>query len=103
MAFVASVQEPSSTARALLRRALDRSRGSSLRGETGQDRLLRVRSVFANPLAARFGRGPGQIPGYPGHREVELALLRLSHVTKNAATSTCAGCAMRAYPSLIQS
>jgi DUF1680 family protein len=49
---------------------------------TGQGRLLRVAQRFADHLVARFGRAPGQIRGYPGHPEVELALLRLYHVTK---------------------
>jgi DUF1680 family protein len=49
---------------------------------TGRDRLLRIAQRFADHLVARFGRTPGQIRGYPGHPEVELALLRLYHVTK---------------------
>lgn len=32
-------------------------------------------------LAATFGDGPGQKRGYPGHPEIELALLRLYKVT----------------------
>ncbi|HEY0789642.1 MAG TPA: beta-L-arabinofuranosidase domain-containing protein [Chthoniobacterales bacterium] len=49
---------------------------------TGQVRLLRVAQRYADHLVARFGREPGQLRGYPGHPEVELALLRLYHVTK---------------------
>jgi DUF1680 family protein len=50
---------------------------------TGQDRLLRVAQRFADHLVGRFGRGPDQLRGYPGHPEVELALLRLYDVTKD--------------------
>ncbi|HET9607258.1 MAG TPA: beta-L-arabinofuranosidase domain-containing protein, partial [Nitrospira sp.] len=49
---------------------------------TGKDRLLRVAQRYADYIAARFGREPGQIRGYCGHPEIELALLRLYHVTK---------------------
>jgi DUF1680 family protein len=49
---------------------------------TGQDRLLRIAQRFADHIAARFGRETGQIRGYCGHPEIELALLRLYHVTK---------------------
>jgi len=28
-----------------------------------------------------FGTEDGQIPGYPGHQEIELALVRLYHAT----------------------
>ena len=48
---------------------------------TGKDRLLQVARRFADHIAIRFGRGPGQIRGYPGHPEIELALLRLYHLT----------------------
>lgn len=49
---------------------------------TGKERLLRVAQRFADHIAARFGREPGQIRGYCGHPEIELALLRLYHVSK---------------------
>src|SRR5215831_20855537 len=49
---------------------------------TGQDRLLQVARRFADHLVAQFGREPGQIRGYCGHPEVELALLRLYDATK---------------------
>jgi DUF1680 family protein len=49
---------------------------------TGRNRLLRIAQRFADHLVSRFGRAPGQIRGYPGHPEIELALLRLYHVTK---------------------
>ena len=49
---------------------------------TGKDRLLRVARRFADYIDSRFGREPGKIRGYCGHPEIELALLRLYHVTK---------------------
>lgn len=38
---------------------------------------------YVKLLCAVFGPRQGQIPGYPGHPEIELALLRLYHRTKN--------------------
>ncbi|KIW85515.1 hypothetical protein Z517_00907 [Fonsecaea pedrosoi CBS 271.37] len=38
---------------------------------------------YVELLCKRFGRKKGQIPGYPGHPEIELALLRLYHRTRN--------------------
>jgi DUF1680 family protein len=49
---------------------------------TGKDRLLRVAQRYADLIVARFGREPGQLRGYCGHPEIELALLRLYHLTK---------------------
>ena len=49
---------------------------------TGKQRLLQVARRFADHIAARFGREPGQLRGYCGHPEIELALLRLYHATK---------------------
>ncbi|MBV8901294.1 MAG: glycoside hydrolase family 127 protein [Verrucomicrobia bacterium] len=48
---------------------------------TGKDRLLNVARRFADLLISKFGPGPGQLRGYPGHPEVELALMRLYRVT----------------------
>ncbi len=48
---------------------------------TGKDRLLRVAQRFADYIVSRFGREPGKIRGYCGHPEIELALLRLYHLT----------------------
>ena len=42
---------------------------------TGKRTLLDVAVKFADHIAARFGDGPGKRPGYPGHPEVELALI----------------------------
>ena len=48
---------------------------------TGKDRLLQVARRFADLLVRQFGPGPGQLRGYPGHPEAELALIRLYRVT----------------------
>lgn len=45
------------------------------------DRLLKVAVGFADHIASVFG--PGKRSGYPGHEELELALLRLSATTSN--------------------
>ena len=49
---------------------------------TGKERLLQIARRFADHIAARFGREQGQLRGYCGHPEIELALLRLYHATK---------------------
>jgi len=48
---------------------------------TGKRTLLAVVCKLADMLARTFGDGPGQIPGYCGHEEVELALLKLARAT----------------------
>ncbi len=52
---------------------------------TGADRLLHVAVRYADHIAARFGRGPGQSRGYCGHPEIELALVRLYRTTNQQA------------------
>jgi DUF1680 family protein len=49
---------------------------------TGQRSLLDVATRFVDHIAATFGTGPEQKRGYPGHSEIELALLRLYRVTR---------------------
>ncbi len=44
---------------------------------TGKRRLLDVAIRFADLIDRVFGHGEGQLPGYPGHQEIELALVRL--------------------------
>ncbi|WDM79144.1 glycoside hydrolase family 127 protein [Xanthomonas cucurbitae] len=51
---------------------------------TGKRALLEVCCRFADHIDATFGTAPGQLQGYPGHPEIELALLRLYEVTDNA-------------------
>lgn len=48
---------------------------------TGKRRLLDVCRRFADHIDTVFGPGPDQLHGYPGHPEVELALLRLHEAT----------------------
>ena len=49
---------------------------------TGKNSLLAVARRFADYIDSRFGREPGKIRGYCGHPEIELALLRLYHLTR---------------------
>lgn len=48
---------------------------------TGKGKLLEVVSRLADHIADRFGDGPGKLRGYPGHPEIELALVKLYRVT----------------------
>ncbi|GHF52687.1 hypothetical protein HNQ07_003202 [Deinococcus metalli] len=48
---------------------------------TGKTSLLDVVERYARFLSGVYGTGQGQRPGYPGHEEIELALLRLYHAT----------------------
>ncbi len=46
---------------------------------TGKDRLLNVARRLCDHIERRFG--PGKTRGVPGHPEIELALMRLYHLT----------------------
>lgn len=48
---------------------------------TGKDKLLRVACRFADCIDARFGPREGQLPGYPGHEVIEMALMELYRAT----------------------
>ena len=48
---------------------------------TGQRTFLDVACRYADLIARSFGRGPGQKRGYPGHPEIELALVKLYRYT----------------------
>ncbi len=48
---------------------------------TGKRALLDVVSRYADLLDATFGRAEGQKRGYPGHEELELALVKLYRAT----------------------
>lgn len=48
---------------------------------TGKSKLLDIMCRYADHIAETFGSGPGQKPGYPGHEEIELALVRLARET----------------------
>jgi DUF1680 family protein len=48
---------------------------------TGKPTLLDVARRFADHIAAMFGPEPGKKRGYPGHPEIELALVKLYRLT----------------------
>lgn len=48
---------------------------------TGSDRFLKVACRYADYIDSVFGIGEGKIPGYCGHEEIELALVRLYGAT----------------------
>lgn len=48
---------------------------------TGDARLLNVARRFADLIATVFGPEEGKCKGYPGHQEIELALVKLYRVT----------------------
>ncbi len=48
---------------------------------TGKRTLLTVVAKLADLIERTFGLGPGQIPGYCGHEEIELALVKLARAT----------------------
>lgn len=48
---------------------------------TGKRDLLDVAIRFADHIDGLFGEGPGKRMGYPGHPEIELALVKLWRVT----------------------
>ena len=50
---------------------------------TGKRRLLGVVCRLADHIDQVFGPGENQLHGYPGHPEIELALMRLYEVTDN--------------------
>ena len=48
---------------------------------TGRRKMLDIMERYVDHIAATFGRGPGQKRGYPGHQEIELALIKLYRLT----------------------
>lgn len=48
---------------------------------TGKDAFLNIARKNADLISRVFGRGEGQIKGYPGHQEIEFALVKLYRVT----------------------
>jgi hypothetical protein len=48
---------------------------------TGRRRLLGILERYVEHVRATFGPGPDQKHGYCGHQEIELALIRLYHLT----------------------
>lgn len=55
--------------------------GVSMSRGAGDGRLLDVARRLADLIDASFGLEPGKLRGYPGHEEVELALLKLYRLT----------------------
>lgn len=51
---------------------------------TGKDKFLNIARKNADLISRVFGRDKGQIHGYPGHQEIELALVKLYRVTNEA-------------------
>ena len=48
---------------------------------TGRRQLMDIFCRYVDHIASVFGPGPGQKRGYCGHQEIELALIKLYHVT----------------------
>jgi len=48
---------------------------------TGKDRFLNIMQRYTDYIDTVFGPGEGQLRGYPGHEEIELALVKLYRVT----------------------
>jgi DUF1680 family protein len=57
---------------------------------TGKDKLLNIARRFADLICSVFGPGEGQLKGYPGHQEIELALVKLYRVTNEKRYLDCA-------------
>lgn len=49
---------------------------------TGKEAFLNIAKKNVDLICRVFGEGEGQIKGYPGHEEIELALIKLYRVTK---------------------
>ncbi len=48
---------------------------------TGRRKMLDVMERYLDHIRATFGTGPGQKRGYCGHQEIEIALIKLYHLT----------------------
>lgn len=57
---------------------------------TGKDNLLNTARRFADLICREFGPGEGQRKGYPGHQEIELALVKLYRCTGQRRYLDCA-------------
>ncbi len=49
---------------------------------TGRRRWLDIMERYVEHIRTMFGTGPGQRRGYCGHEEIEIALIKLYHLTK---------------------
>ncbi len=50
---------------------------------TGKTEFLEIMKRFADLICQKFGNEEGKCHGYPGHQEIELALIRLYEATGN--------------------
>ncbi len=50
---------------------------------TGKRKFMDIMTKYADHIADVFGPNEGQKKGYPGHPEIELALVKLARATKN--------------------
>ena len=50
---------------------------------TGKKEFLNIVSRFADVICEKFGKEEKQCHGYPGHPEIELALVKLYRITGN--------------------
>ena len=50
------------------------------RQATGKDKFLRIVRRYVEHIMETVGPEPGKLRGYPGHEELELALIRLYHL-----------------------
>ncbi len=57
---------------------------------TGKAELLNIARRFADLICKEFGPGEGQRKGYPGHQEIELALVKLYRCTEQRRYLDCA-------------
>lgn len=57
---------------------------------TGKDELLNISCRFADLICQVFGPEQDQIKGYPGHQEIELALVKLFYCTGVKRYLSCA-------------
>lgn len=57
---------------------------------TGNDRLLKVMEKNVELISSIFGDEEGKLPSYPGHEEIELALMKAYRVTGDSKYRTLA-------------
>lgn len=57
---------------------------------TAKEKVLQIAIRFADLICRTFGPLGGQINGYPGHQEIELALIKLYHTTGTRKYLECA-------------
>jgi len=50
---------------------------------TGKDKLLKVMQRMADHIDRTIGPEPGKLQGYPGHQEIELALVKMARALKD--------------------